>query len=115
MTRTEHLLTILAEECNEVAQRVSKTLRFGPKEIQPGQEYSNASRVLTELADLEAIVELLVDAKVLPSWPRSAVRNLIDAKKCKVEQYLGYSKVCGTLGTAHESRAAEPGTPEAKA
>lgn len=28
MTRAEHLLTILEEECIEVAQRISKALRF---------------------------------------------------------------------------------------
>ena len=29
MTREEHLLTIVAEECAEVAQRATKALRFG--------------------------------------------------------------------------------------
>jgi hypothetical protein len=37
MTRDEHLMTIAMEECAEVAQRVSKAVRFGMEEIQPGQ------------------------------------------------------------------------------
>jgi hypothetical protein len=37
MTREQHLLTILAEECGEVVQRASKAIRFGLDESQPGQ------------------------------------------------------------------------------
>jgi hypothetical protein len=35
MNPTEHLLSCLAEECAEVAQRASKSLRFGLSEVQP--------------------------------------------------------------------------------
>ena len=45
MTREEHLLTIVAEECNEVAQRATKALRFSLEEIEPGQEFSNRERL----------------------------------------------------------------------
>lgn len=45
MKRHEHLLSILAEECCEVGQRVSKALRFGLDEVQPGQDLSNAERI----------------------------------------------------------------------
>jgi hypothetical protein len=37
MTRQEMLLTIVAEECNETPQRVSKAIRFGLDEIEAGQ------------------------------------------------------------------------------
>jgi NTP pyrophosphatase (non-canonical NTP hydrolase) len=55
------LLTILAEECCEVGQRVSKALRFGLMEIQPGQPLSNAERIAEELGDLLATAEELND------------------------------------------------------
>ena len=48
MTREEHLLTIVAEECNEVAQRATKALRFSLEEIEPGQEFSNRERLFQE-------------------------------------------------------------------
>jgi len=69
MTRSEHLLVILAEECNEVAQRVSKALRFGLEEIQPGQGKTNAERISDELDDLMAVLEMLCDEGCLDGSP----------------------------------------------
>jgi len=54
------LLTILAEECCEVGQRVSKALRFGVDEVQPGQPWCNGERIALELGDIEAVVLRLV-------------------------------------------------------
>jgi hypothetical protein len=45
MTREQHLLTILAEECGEVVQRASKAIRFGLDESQPGQLDDNKKRL----------------------------------------------------------------------
>lgn len=96
MTRVEHLLICLMEECNEVSQRVSKALRFGLDEIQPDQEFTNAQRMIAELQDLMAIVHMLNQAGVIPdqwlSFPA------IKSKELKVEKFLEYSRQCGTLG-----------------
>ena len=101
MTRTDHLLWILAEECMEVAQRISKAARFGLYEIQPGQLLSNEQRIVYEYHDLQAVLEMLVADGRLPSileknypdvWARS-----VKAKKEKIEKFLKYSKECGTL------------------
>lgn len=93
MTHTEHLLTILAEECAEVAQRVSKAVRFGLTEIQPGQEDDNRRRIEKELADLVATAELLGfqirdDDKL--------------AKRDKIAQYMNYSQKVGTLDSRND-------------
>lgn len=93
MTRTEHLLTILAEECCEVAHRATKALRFGLDEVQPGQDQGNASRVMGEYADLLAVVEMLCDEGSLPRI--MDLRSAIDAKKAKVEKFYRYSIECG--------------------
>ena len=55
MNTIEHLLTCLAEECDEVGQRVMKALRFGLDEIQPGQDFTNAERIVLELHDLASM------------------------------------------------------------
>lgn len=94
MTRTEHLLTILAEECNEVAHRCTKALRFGLEEIQPGQDFTNARRIVEELSDLFAAVDMLHEEKALPHWPRA---SRVAEKKTKVEHYLTLSASLGTL------------------
>jgi NTP pyrophosphatase (non-canonical NTP hydrolase) len=94
MNRSEHLLCCLAEECNEVGQRVSKALRFGLAEVQPGQALSNADRIVEEIRDLFAVVEILDEAGVL-------VMRLDDeeiaAKKLKVEKFMRYAEEQGAL------------------
>lgn len=99
MTRTEYLLTCMAEECNEVAQRASKALRFGLHEVQPGQELTNAARIIQEWVDLVAVVEfMLADEGILNL--KSFAGNfdsMILAKKEKVEKFMAYSKELGTL------------------
>jgi NTP pyrophosphatase (non-canonical NTP hydrolase) len=95
MTRKEHLLIILSEECNEIAQRISKALRFGLSEIQPGQKLTNEERIRLEFADLLAVVEMLqYDEGVLD---KLVLRSEMDSKKEKVNRFLEYSRECGTL------------------
>lgn len=94
MTRLEHLLTILTEECNETGQRVSKAIRFGMQEVQEGQLLTNAERVIYEFNDIVAVMELLLndgDIKLLFD------REAIVAKKQKIVKYMEYAKKCGTI------------------
>lgn len=92
MNRLEHLMTILTEECAEVQQAVTKTLRFG---LEEGRdiETTNVERIRAELNDLIAMVEML-EVEGLNLAPDHAARK---AKKEKVEKYLLYSSACGTL------------------
>jgi NTP pyrophosphatase (non-canonical NTP hydrolase) len=94
MTRTEHLLFMLAEECAEVAQRASKAARFGIDEIQPGQPFTNAERIEQEWNDLLAVLEML-RAEGAIKWNVDSA--MIRAKKAKIEKFLRYSVECGTL------------------
>lgn len=101
MTRLEHLLITLGEECNEVGQRLSKAARFGLTEVQPGQPLSNAARIMEEYADLVAVMEMLQAEN--PPIEHACVELkasfgcLKAAKKSKVERYLAYSRQCGLL------------------
>ena len=63
--RNRELLTCLAEECNEVAVRVSKALRFGLEEVQPGQPLNNAERILEEYAQVLEVMKHLVEEEIL--------------------------------------------------
>lgn len=94
MNRTEHLFTITTEECAEVSQRVSKILRFGIHEIQPGKDRNNVERFLDEYADLQAVIEMLEADGVL-KVPDLTERK--EKKKVKVEKFLEYSRGEGTL------------------
>ena len=93
MTREDLLLLIFSEECNEVAQRVSKALRFGLDEVQIGQDNNNSDRIVYELSDLFAVYEMLRDEGILPD-----IKSYdLNVKKKKVEKYLLYSKERGRL------------------
>lgn len=54
----EYLLLRLAEECAEIAQRITKALSFGLDEVQPGQYFNNAERIVEEINDFEAVKEI---------------------------------------------------------
>lgn len=95
MTRTEHLLAILNEECCEVGQRADKALRFGVNEVQEGQDQTNAQRIVYEFSQLYAMMSMLVEEGVIQ-------QDMIDwvavgDKKRNVEKWLLYSKEQGTL------------------
>jgi len=95
MNRTEHLLTTLAEECGEVAQRCTKALRFSLSEIQPGQQFTNAERILHEYADVAGILDILMKEKIL-KLPDDYMER-VNAKKERFEKYLKISEKQGTL------------------
>ena len=93
MTREDHLLTILAEECAEVAQRAAKALRFGLGECQPGQELCNRERLEEELRDLmEAARMLEADGSLTRRWHWEKPE-----KRQKVERFLELSASLGRL------------------
>jgi len=85
VNRTEHLLICLVEECNEVACRATKALRFGIDEVQPEQELTNGERIIGELNDLLGVIELL-------SLPSYGNRLTIQAKKKKVLRFMDYAR-----------------------
>lgn len=94
MNETEHLLTVLTEECAEVAQRACKAVRFGLSEIQPGQQEDNRRRLERELADLQAVADLL----------GLCVRDEDKAAKIeKLKKYMGYSREIGTLRDSNDA------------
>ena len=94
MTRLDHLLIILGEECSELHQETCKALRFGIHE-QRDLPTSNRERMQKEYNDLLAMVELL-------NWEDRSIDlhrddTMIAAKKAKVARYLLYSGEQGTL------------------
>lgn len=95
MNRTDHLLWNIAEECSEVAQRASKAARFGLDEIQPGQPYTNAQRIIQEYADLVGVLSLLRKEGLLNFGPDFDL--LVTKKENRFEEYLKISDKQGRL------------------
>ncbi len=100
MNRTEHLLTVLSEECVEVAKDISKAMRFGlhdqvslNPDVLGSEGPSNAMRIATELAELLAMKDWLVEEGIIPAPPITAYR----AKRKRVERYMDYALRSGAL------------------
>lgn len=96
MNRQEHILSCLAEECCEVGQRVSKALRFGLGEIQPGQELTNAERIRVEFVDLLTVMMMLVETGAIERV-NEADLPAMEEKRQKIEKFLDYAKSQGAL------------------
>lgn len=95
MNRKEYLLECLSEECNEVGQRVSKALRFGLNEVQDGQPFDNAERIVHELKDLLAVATILQAEGHIDSFRVSP--DEVGAKAERIEKFMAISRREGTL------------------
>jgi hypothetical protein len=96
MTRIEHLLVCLAEECAEVAQTATKALRFGLDDTDPERNIRADARIGQELNDLLAVVEMLRESGVNLGRFGDPASEI--AKKAKVEHFLEFSRSRGKLG-----------------
>ena len=99
MTREEHLLVILAEECTEIAKYATKALRFGLDDCEPGQPETNARRICLECADLQAVLEMIAESNCFFQLTGKSVdmKAAIQMKKEKVEKFLLYSAQRGKI------------------
>jgi hypothetical protein len=95
VNRIEHLLTCLSEECAEVAQGVSKALRFGLDDKGPDAALTNRDSIVAEVIDLLAVLSLLEDEGVFVQPEDSNKRILL--KRAKVLKWMAHAKERGTL------------------
>jgi len=75
MNTTDECLVILAEECSEVIQAVSKTMRF------PEDDEKNRNRLAKELGDLQCMIDLTckhldIDQEDILLWSNMKVEKL---------------------------------------
>ena len=90
MTREQYLLTCLAEECGEVAQRATKAIRFGldPDDRRPPEwrDTNNRQSLQQELSDLLTVADML-----------GLKLECSNAKREKVHEYMDVSRKLGRL------------------
>lgn len=106
MTPQENLLINAQEECNEVAQRISKAIRFGLEERQPGQDKTNRERIVEEFSQLCA--KLCLALGVFRNLGIADIACILDLREflatpAKVEKFAAYSVECGTLSMDPET------------
>lgn len=91
MTTIQYLLNKVIEECLEVGQTASKSIRFGLNGKENPDSRQNCQLIMDEYADLVAIIEDLQSRALLPDLDR----ELVEAKKKKLNLYLQHSKELG--------------------
>lgn len=79
------LLTILAEECNEVAIACSKLLRFGKENRPPsegGDGHSNSEHLSIEYGHVSCVVSMAIEERILdPQWIAEGRRHKAERLK----------------------------------
>lgn len=100
MNRAEYLLNVVGEEGSEVAHRVSKALRFGADEVQPGQPDTNGERLRFEVYDV--ISTYLIAAEENDGLPplhldADIIAQVTRTKRAKIEKFMAISREQGTL------------------
>lgn len=96
MNKTEHLMVTLSEECAELSKEISKALRFGLDDKEPGQDLTNREKIVNEFNDLFSVMNMLKEYGIFDD-KRLLTIEAIENKKNKVLKYMKYAESVGTL------------------
>lgn len=97
MDYKELLLVIMQKEAIGVANQISRCLKFGPNEVQPGKILPNCERVQEKLISLEVVYKMAMDQAI---FPEILTGHLAMAKKQKekdIDRMIAYSEECGVI------------------
>jgi hypothetical protein len=98
INREQFLLLKLAEECAEVAQRASKSIRFGHDEVQDGQPLTNAERLRNELADLLTTMCMIgEETDHIAHFERGEGVAYAESTRVKINRFYEYSVYLGRI------------------
>ena len=101
MNTEDHLLVVAIEEAVEVAKRLSKILRFGPDDVEPGQELTALQRAQREIYDLIAALTDLNANGIVPIPMDKLAELAVQSKRLKVQYMLEHSRNVGRLEDDH--------------
>ena len=92
MNKKEYLSLVTMEECAELQQALSKSLRFGFDDHHPEKHnQSNEQQVLEEYYQLVAMMEELQRKNIINLLSEEEIKNIKRTKIKKVYQYMEYS------------------------
>ena len=95
MTEIENLSVVIMEECAELAQAISKSLRFGYDCYDESiPETNNASDILIEYYQLKAMMELLISRAKLYKYGVDEETQKLN----KISKFLKYEEISKELG-----------------
>jgi NTP pyrophosphatase (non-canonical NTP hydrolase) len=83
-SKEKEILDITQEECAEVIVAISKISRFGLDHAKPGKPLTNRQHLAEELGDLQAMINLCIDHKLVNA---EEVMTATDNKIEKLKQW----------------------------
>ena len=87
MNKQDEILNILAEECAEVIQSISKCNRFGIDNPKPNVPKTNREHLEDELGDVLAMIDIMLEYDIIQQ------EKLVIAKRNKVEKLKKWSTI----------------------
>lgn len=103
MNKEQYLLICLAEECSEVQQCVTKSLRFGLTDVHPKyNNLTNRARLTEEIIDVLALIEMCTEQGLFELPVTPTLQGVISAKKANVEKFIKYSQERGIVTNIFE-------------
>ena len=99
MTNRENLYIVAEEECAEIAEAISKIIRFGEREkFDPAiPSITNEKNLLIEYYQLQAIMDMLMDSGYIERPTQREINSIKDTKKIIVEHYRKKSEDLGII------------------
>jgi NTP pyrophosphatase (non-canonical NTP hydrolase) len=90
------ILSILAEECAEVSQAVSKIYRFGPDNLNPITKIKNIDKLKEEIADVQGMIKLVTRLGIV-KFEQGELDKLIEIRINKTLDSLDLSEKLGLV------------------
>lgn len=98
MKEYENLCVVAMEECAELQQALSKSMRFGFGNYNPETpQKSNAMDILNEYYQLMGVMEMLIDSGYIGRFSKEEIEYVKSRKRCKVSDYRELSISLGTV------------------
>lgn len=97
MNKEQMLLTLLSEECAEVSQLASKSIRFGLDSCDPTTGKSNIDALHQELIDIISVVQYLNYEYNFNFDFDNIDWKAVSEKKERIDKYMTYSVNLGRV------------------
>lgn len=75
MNKENEIMNILAEECAEVIQSISKCNRFGIDNLKPGKPKTNREHLEDELGDVLAMIDIMLEHDIIQRDKLDSAKN----------------------------------------
>lgn len=85
----ENLCIVAMEECAEIQQALSKSMRFGFDNCNPQTpEKTNASDIMTEYYQLQSVMEMLIGCGLVKEFEQGEIEKIKNDKRKNVSEFF---------------------------